>query len=226
MNQEGKKKKDIRPFSPLAHFIIRCRNGVSGRPDVPKNIYTEHLDWHNQEPSKVYPFSGNQNDYIDSVVDAASVEEFKGLINKRNDSSDEYNFIHAIFSRMKKVYTAKVPMTTSKSTFNYYLVHPLLKLVSEFLSEKTPCGFFPEEIALHAMRKVQKEEGKRDYLADALYKLLDYKQLEVLLLETSGPYKNNNATKIDFDNHKGVCDLLVLLKIISTTNKYAKIECF
>ncbi|KAI7891196.1 uncharacterized protein EV154DRAFT_588699 [Mucor mucedo] len=76
------------------------------------------------------------------------------------------------------------------------------------------------------MRKVQKDEGERDYLADALFKLFDYEQLEVLLLETSGPYKNTNTTKIDYDNHKGMYGLLAMLKEIASTYKFANIQSF
>ena len=59
---------------------------------------------------------------------------------------------------------------------------------------------------------------------NALFKLFEYNQLEILLLETSGAYGNNNATKIDFDNHKGMYGLLAMLKEIASTYKFARIE--
>ncbi|RCH97838.1 hypothetical protein CU097_014689 [Rhizopus azygosporus] len=73
---------------------------------------------------------------------------------------------------------------------------------------------------------MRNEEGEKDYLVDALFKLFEYNQLEILLLETSGAYGNNNATKIDFDNHKGMYGLLAMLKEIASTYNFARIECF
>ena len=139
-----------------SHNLIRCGNGVSGRPDIPKNIYAQHLEWHNQEPSKEYPFSGSYSAYINSVIDTVSIREFTSSMNNTNDSSDEFIFIRTIFETMKKVYTTRVTMKMSEAIYNYYMVHPLLELVTESICGKTPCGFFPGETVLCAMKKVKK----------------------------------------------------------------------
>lgn len=101
-------------------------------------------------------------DYINTVVDASSFQIFAANSNKGNDGSSEYMLIQSVFKVMKKLYTTRVPLNTSESTYNHYLVYPLLELVAESICDKTPCGFFPGEIPLVAMKSVEKEQGEKD----------------------------------------------------------------
>lgn len=69
-----------------------------------------------------------------------------------------------------------------------------------------------------------KTDAERDYLADAIIKFLDHDELEIILLETSGPYANKNNTKISFDNHKAMFGLLAMLRQVALTYPYADID--
>jgi hypothetical protein len=44
--------------------------------------------------------------------------------------------------------------------------------------------------------------------------LYDLKELEILLLETSGSFGNTDMAKINFDHHKGTFGCLAMIKLI------------
>jgi hypothetical protein len=52
------------------------------------------------------------------------------------------------------------------------------------------------------------------------------REIEVLLLETSGSSGNNDKVKINFDHHKGVSDALAMLKCISDEFAYGSVKKF
>ncbi|KAI9356894.1 hypothetical protein BD770DRAFT_443995 [Pilaira anomala] len=64
------------------------------------------------------------------------------------------------------------------------------------------------------------------YKADATISLYDYKNLEVLLLETSGYFGNKDSSKISFDHHKGLFGALSMLKAIADNYEYGSIQTF
>lgn len=52
------------------------------------------------------------------------------------------------------------------------------------------------------------------------------RNLEILLVETSGPFANTDKTKSNFDHHKGTFGTLAKLKTIADESNYADIDVF
>ncbi|EIE81514.1 hypothetical protein RO3G_06219 [Rhizopus delemar RA 99-880] len=63
-------------------------------------------------------------------------------------------------------------------------------------------------------------------MTDGLIKLYDLKQLEILLLGTSGSFGNTDMVKIYFDHHKGTFRCLAMLKVLADEFFYASEEIF
>lgn len=61
-------------------------------------------------------------------------------------------------------------------------------------------------------RVLDKKDGRKTYHADAIFWLENLSGLEVLLLETAGPFHVSNERKIALDNTKGMFALLALMK--------------
>lgn len=57
-------------------------------------------------------------------------------------------------------------------------------------------------------------DEKSQYKSDGLLKLYEYKDLEILLLETSGLFNNTDKVEVNFDHHKGFYGILAMLKIL------------
>lgn len=49
---------------------------------------------------------------------------------------------------------------------------------------------------------------------------------EVLLVETAGPYLNDNPTKLSLDNSKGMFGLLAMMKTIADKYRYCSKDIF
>lgn len=69
-------------------------------------------------------------------------------------------------------------------------------------------------------------DDKNQYKSDGLIKLFGFKELELLLLETSGCLINKDKNKINFDHHKGMFGTLAMLKCIADDYAFASIEHF
>ncbi|CAO3657461.1 unnamed protein product [Mucor hiemalis] len=95
------------------------------------------------------------------------------------------------------------------------------------------CGsdFIPGEAYLCAIKKQLKGivnyKGDRfQYKADGIIKMMNIRNLEILLVETSGPFANTDKTKSNFDYHKGTFATLAMLKTIADEFNYADIDVF
>ncbi|PHZ17125.1 uncharacterized protein RHIMIDRAFT_253084 [Rhizopus microsporus ATCC 52813] len=64
------------------------------------------------------------------------------------------------------------------------------------------------------------------YKSDGLIKLFGLKNIELLLLETSGYFDNKEKIKLNFDHHKGMFGCLAMLKSIADEFEYASIDKF
>lgn len=62
--------------------------------------------------------------------------------------------------------------------------------------------------------------------AKQMIKLFGLKKLEVLLLETSSHFSNSDNIKIKLDHHKGMHDILALLKGIVDEFSFTSVEKF
>ncbi|KAI7899312.1 uncharacterized protein BX663DRAFT_441561 [Cokeromyces recurvatus] len=70
------------------------------------------------------------------------------------------------------------------------------------------------------------EEDNHSYLADGVIKLYGLKNIEILLLETSGCFGSTDKSKIAFDHHKGLFEVLAMLKSIADEFPMASVETF
>ncbi|EIE76714.1 hypothetical protein RO3G_01418 [Rhizopus delemar RA 99-880] len=69
-------------------------------------------------------------------------------------------------------------------------------------------------------------QSKSQYKADGIVSLYGVDNMEVLLLETSGHFKNDDQTKISFDHHKALYGTLAMLKCVSDTYKFGSMKTF
>ncbi|RCH92266.1 hypothetical protein CU097_012392 [Rhizopus azygosporus] len=72
----------------------------------------------------------------------------------------------------------------------------------------------------------QQEDDRNCYKADGVFRLLKLCNIEVLLLEASGAYGSTDKTKKPFDHHKGMFDMLPMLKSTLDEFRYASVEIF
>ncbi|KAL9553708.1 hypothetical protein PS6_003792 [Mucor atramentarius] len=91
--------------------------------------------------------------------------------------------------------------------------------------------FVPGEDELESMTTQLKKMGEKPdrrkiYKADGIIRLESYKDLEVLILETAGPFGREDNAKTTFDNSKGMFALLSMLKTIADQYKHASVEKF
>lgn len=120
-------------------------------------------------------------------------------------------------------------MAHSEATFNNSLLFPCLLATIYLLRKKTVLGpvFVPGEEPLQAMSRVlDKKDGRKTYHADAIFRLENLSGLEVLLLETAGPFHVCNERKIAFDNTKGMFALLAMMKTVADTFSFASVNTF
>jgi hypothetical protein len=69
-------------------------------------------------------------------------------------------------------------------------------------------------------------DDKNQYKSDGIVKLFGIKNLEILVLETSGKFSNRDKTKINFDHHKGMFGSLAMLKCIADAFPFGSVETF
>ncbi|KAI8387521.1 hypothetical protein BD560DRAFT_320769, partial [Blakeslea trispora] len=146
----------------------------------------------------------------------------------------DYDFLEGIFRGIYKFHTTNQDMKDGESTFNSLFVCPFLEVVAEYLNNSEDwckAGFCCGERSLQAMKEQLDDlpiyqDDSHTYLADGIIKLFGQKTLELLLLETSGPFQNKDKSKIAFDHHKGLFGALAMLKAIADSFSKARIETF
>ncbi|KAI7891202.1 uncharacterized protein EV154DRAFT_509002 [Mucor mucedo] len=70
------------------------------------------------------------------------------------------------------------------------------------------------------------KEDNHSYPADGIIKLYGLKNIEIVLLETSGCFGSIDKLKIAFDHHKGLFGALAMLKSIADEFPMATVEAF
>lgn len=69
-------------------------------------------------------------------------------------------------------------------------------------------------------------DEKSQYKSDGLVKVSNLKDLEILLLESSGHFSNSDKVKINLDHHKGIYGILAMLKCIADEYSFASVAKF
>lgn len=114
------------------------------------------------------------------------------------------------------------------------LIYPFLEAIATYLKDSiawTEAGFRRGEAQLQAMNKQLKTLPLYDgeshiYLVDGILKLYGMNDIELFLLETSGPFANTEKPKIAFDHHKGLFGALAMLKTVADMFPLAIIDAF
>lgn len=144
--------------------------------------------------------------------------------------------IHAIYIYKYRYsfQTTNVNINDGEATFDSLFIYPFIESVTTWLKEKEEwckAGFRHGEVNLISMNKQLKniplyKEDNHSYLADGIIKLYGLKNIEVLLLETSGCFGSNDKSKIAYDHHKGLFGALAMLKGIADEFCMASIKTF
>ncbi|OBZ88209.1 hypothetical protein A0J61_03740 [Choanephora cucurbitarum] len=72
--------------------------------------------------------------------------------------------------------------------------------------------------------KTMKVDHRKIYKADGIVRIND--DLELILVETAGPFRKEDACKTAFDNSKGMFALLAMLKTIADKYYFASCQSF
>ncbi|GAA5802099.1 hypothetical protein HPULCUR_007559 [Helicostylum pulchrum] len=121
---------------------------------------------------------------------------------------------------------------SDEDAFNQLFIWPYLHLIRKSLKVHGCEGYFVQgESFLDSMTQQLKATGlysdeRSRYKTDGLIKLFGLKKLELLLLETSGHFSNDDNVKITLDHHKGMYGILAMLKCIAYEFPFASIEKF
>jgi hypothetical protein len=112
------------------------------------------------------------------------------------------------------------------------MIFPCFEAMIALMKKNEQVSYFvPGEEELVAMttqlkRPDFKVNKRKIYKADGVVRIDEFDDLEVLVLETAGPFGNDDHAKISFDNSKEMFALLAVLKKITDIYKYASVDEF
>ncbi|KAI8360795.1 hypothetical protein BD560DRAFT_426009 [Blakeslea trispora] len=141
-------------------------------------------------------------------------------------------FLKEFLIQVIKCYEDLYDYDSNEDAFNQAFVWPYLDLIDKRLNKSNCKGYFVQgQPCLESMSRQIKAAGvvvdeTSNYKTYGLIKLFGLKNLELLLLETSGHFPNTDKVKIKFDNHKGMYGNLAMLKCISDDFPFASVETF
>lgn len=111
-------------------------------------------------------------------------------------------------------------------------MRPFVEVIAQALSDSNCKADFVEgQPVLESMTRQLKLSGlyhdnKSQYKTDGLLKLFGLKGIELLLIETSGCFDNDDKVKLNFDHHKGMFGTLAMIKSLVDEFDYASIGQF
>lgn len=130
------------------------------------------------------------------------------------------------------MYSSHIDKYKYEDGFNQLFIWPYLDIIaksitisncnSDFESGQPPLQSMTQQLKANDIHS----DEKSCYKSDGLIKLFGIKQLELLLLETSGHFCNTDSVKLNFDHHKGMFGLLAMLKCIADEFHFASMEKF
>lgn len=144
----------------------------------------------------------------------------------------QINHIYQAFIYSIKGYEAPYDYDSNEDAFNQAFIWPYLDLIGKTLNSNNCKGYFVQgQPCLVSMSRQLKAtsaivDKTLQYKSDGLIKLFGLKNLELLLLETSGHFSNTDKVKIKLDHHKGMYSILTMLKCIADDFPFASVEVF
>ncbi|KAL9553165.1 hypothetical protein MBANPS3_003415 [Mucor bainieri] len=222
---------NFHPYSLQANEVIRAGKGVSGRPGLDPEIYQAHQ---REMPASEFALPPALKPYIIAFVTADDQESTTKVLNSLsiesiNTRDMNIEFLSNMLTQIEKRYASRIPYNDSEDAFNQLFVWPFMDII-------TPRNIGGSEWVngqpvLKSMTKQLKNGGiyvddKHIYKTDGLIKLFDLKEQEIILVETSGSFTNDDKNKINFDHHKAVYGMLSMLKCIANDYDHASLNTF
>ncbi|KAI8097849.1 uncharacterized protein B0P05DRAFT_601512 [Gilbertella persicaria] len=227
------------PYSPEANNIIRSGIGISPKPYLDRDIYRRHMQRRAEMPDSI-PQAFHQ--YIDKYIESNDIMQAKKqiealtlylLTNEDNRHiTANLKLLEQLLQQVQKSYESYIDYNSSEDAFNQLFIWPYLDVISKSIFiHNCKADFAQGQPILKTMSRQLKKsnlyvDDKCQYKSDGLVKLFGFKELEVLVLETSGNFINKDKSKINFDHHKAVFGNLSMLKNIADDYAFASIEQF
>ena len=150
------------------------------------------------------------------------------------ENEDIFLFMENIFQAIYNFHTTYKDIHDGETEFNGLFLLPFLNAVAEAVAAELVAAktdFCYGEVCLEAMSTQLKAlnmmiDGRNKYNADRLIRMHGYKNLEILLPETSSYFGCSDQSKSKFDHHKGLFGSLVMIKTIADEYQYASITTF
>lgn len=149
---------------------------------------------------------------------------------KGDNKEDTLVFVETIFQAIYYVYANNRGVANGETMHNSLLLFFFFKAVSRAvatvakLAKSDSCK---GEVCLEAMTKQLNSLDERTrHKADSAIKVYGFKDLKVLLLETSSFFSCADQTKSKFDHHKGLFGSLAMVKTIADQFQYGSLETF
>ncbi|CAO3679486.1 unnamed protein product [Rhizopus stolonifer] len=190
-----------------------------------------------------YPLPPTLCEHLDAAIDSDNLIQFKKemrnisaliLLNEERKQNKEecLEFLEEFLTQVYKAYEAPIDHDSNEDAFNQLFIWPYLHLIGKSINSHDCKGYFVQgQSLLESMSNQLKAAGvsvdeKSQYKTDGMIKLFGLKNLELLLLETSGHFSNRDNVKIKLDHHKGIYGILAMLKCIADKFTFASVEKF
>ncbi|KAF7725434.1 hypothetical protein EC973_009608 [Apophysomyces ossiformis] len=179
------------------HHIIECGYSIECKPHIPPELY-QHLCL-TKTPAIQFQ---DVKSYVSNYIKLA-----------KDDNVMTYR------SCTEQVFPYGGDVDVLETIFNYRMVWPCLDAVANCINE---VRFYPGEIFLSAFPS--STSGSTTYKADGV--LMGSSGIELVLLETSGPFGNQDKTRHARDHVKAAFGLTAMLKDIARRFPWGKFETF
>ncbi|RCH88661.1 hypothetical protein CU098_005447, partial [Rhizopus stolonifer] len=203
------------PYSPEANNIIRSGKGISPKPYLDRELYTKHMENCDETSDSIIPEAFIE--FIDATVGCDDLVQFKHEIRKltihmvslNKQEIENLEVLEGILWEAYKMYSSYINKEKYEDSYNQLLIWPYLEIIAmNVQTSNCKSGFESGQPHLNSMNSQLKANGihfdeKSFYKSDGLIRAYGIKQLELLVLETSGHFGNTDKVKINFDHHKG-----------------------
>ncbi|KAG2193769.1 hypothetical protein INT47_006051, partial [Mucor saturninus] len=149
-----------------------------------------------------------------------------------DDDNNNLEFLEKVSKEAHKSYSGFIDYNSSENAFNQLFIWPYADVIVKGTSvDGCNPDFVQGQPCLESMNRQLKSanlhvDDKNQYKSDGLIKLVGLKNLEFVLLETSGTLINKDKNKLKLDHYKGVYGALAMLKCMVDDYSYASLKSF
>lgn len=154
---------DFHPYSPEYHRIIRSGKIVSHKPYLDKELYTSHV---NEHEDKEYTLPVVCAPYILKVIRQDDLKSFKKAIRAVPEDENAIIFIEDLFIGVYNFYASHQDIYDGENAFNRLFLFPFLKAVTRATSaelDTVKTDFCDGEVCLESMStqlKIFEHDGR------------------------------------------------------------------